>query len=120
MGILVGCGLPVSYLNKHRNGQRMEEGICGCLDDPGTCCYGYCCSCCLVKDTANDLGQPGVLYCLLSLLFPCIPILLMRQQARERYNIEGDTGTDVAASCFCASCVLCQTAGEVKARGDHK
>ena len=38
--------------------------------------------------TANDLGKSGLLYCLLGCFMPCIPTLLLRQEARERYNIE--------------------------------
>ena len=34
------------------------------------------------------LGKSGLVYTLLFCLFPCIPILLLRQEARERYNIE--------------------------------
>ena len=47
-----------------------------------------CCHSCQTYGTANDLGKSGLLYCLLGCFMPCIPTLLLRQEARERYNIE--------------------------------
>jgi Cys-rich protein (TIGR01571 family) len=47
---------------------------------------------------------------------PCIPALLLRQEARERWGIEGSTGEDVAVSFCCTPCVNCQTAVEIKER----
>merc|ERR1719479_331866 len=41
---------------------------------------------------------------------PCIPILLLRGEAREKYGIEGSTVGDVGAACCCTGCALCQTA----------
>jgi len=60
------------------------------------------------------MGKSGVLYGLLSCIFPCIPIMLLRGEARERYGIEGDTGTDAVASLCCGSCAMCQVAVEAK------
>jgi len=47
---------------------------------------------------------------------PCIPLLLLRQEAREKYQIEGSTMGDVGASVCCSACVNCQTAAEIKAQ----
>merc|ERR1712203_985897 len=33
---------------------------------------------------------------------PCIPILLLRGEAREKYGIEGSTVGDVGAACCCS------------------
>ena len=65
------------------------------------------------------MGKSGLLYCLLGCLMPCIPTLLIRQEARERYNIEGDTAGDVGTAFCCTACVMCQTAVEIKERGDN-
>ena len=66
---------------------------------PGCC--GCCCVPCLTHRTANDMGKSGFLYCLLGCLFPCIPAMLLRKQARERYNIEvGRLNTNIWLSCF--------------------
>ena len=48
----------------------------------------YCCPCCLVYRNAEDMNKSGILYCLLSCIMPCIPILLLRGEARDKYNIE--------------------------------
>ena len=80
---------------------------------------GACVPCCLVKRNADDLGKSGWLCCLLSCLLPCVPIFILRQEARERYGIEGSTGEDAACSCCCGALVNCQTGAEIKERGDH-
>jgi Cys-rich protein (TIGR01571 family) len=59
------------------------------------------------------MGKSGLLYCLLGCLMPCIPTI----QARERYNIEGDTAGDVGTAVCCTACVMCQTAVEIKEIG---
>eukprot|EP00092_Neocalanus_flemingeri_P086009 GFUD01108311.1.p1 GENE.GFUD01108311.1~~GFUD01108311.1.p1 ORF type:complete len:104 (-),score=34.36 GFUD01108311.1:232-543(-) len=95
-----------------------KQGLFNCFGDCEICCCGLCCSPCLTYGTANDLGKSGLLYCLLGCIMPCIPTLLLRQEARERYNIEGETMEDVGTAFCCTACVQCQTAVEIKERGD--
>ena len=49
---------------------------------------GMCCGLCQIYQNAESLGKSGCLYMLLACIFPCVPIMLLRQEARERYNIE--------------------------------
>ena len=49
---------------------------------------GMCCGFCQIYQNAESLGKSGCLYMLLACIFPCVPIMLLRQEARERYNIE--------------------------------
>merc|ERR1712080_715371 len=65
-------------------------GLFGCFGNCGVCCFGYCCSCCQVYKNAESLGKSGILCCLLSMVLPCAPTLLLRQEARDRWNIEGE------------------------------
>jgi len=95
-----------------------KQGTCNCCGDCGTCCYVFCCNPCSTYSTANDLGKSGILFALLGCIMPCIPALLLRQEARERYHIEGDTPGDVGCAFCCTACVQCQTAVEIKERGD--
>jgi len=60
------------------------------------------------------MGKSGPLYFMMACLFPCIPIMLLRGEAREAYGIEGDTGTDAVTSLCCGACAMCQVAVEVK------
>jgi hypothetical protein len=47
--------------------------------------------------------------------------LLLRSEAREKYNIEGSTIGDVGASFCCTPCVNCQTGVEIEERqGGHQ
>merc|ERR1711915_1128740 len=48
---------------------------------------------------------------------PCIPIMMLRGKAREKYDIEGDTTNDALMACCCGCCSLIQTANEVKEHG---
>ena len=99
---------------------------------PG-CCASFC-FWCLNYKTAENLGKSGILYTILGCIVPCIPIMLARTEARERYNIEvrrgeerqggswrsyhclqGDQMGDAVASCCCTSCVMCQASSRFAA-----
>ena len=97
-----------------------KQGVCGCFGDCDVCLCGYCCPCLLIKRNADDLGKEGLLCCLLSCFIPCIPIFILRTEARERYGIDGSTGNDAICSFCCGALVNCQTAHEIKERGDHR
>ena len=91
-----------SILETHKPERKIIES---CY--PPGCCATFC-FWCLNYKTAENLGKSGVLYTLLACIAPCVPILLLRQEARERYNIEGDTCNDVITSLCCGECVMCQ------------
>ena len=65
-----------------------KQDLCNFCGDCEVCMCGSCCGLCLVYQNAENLGKSGFLYCMLACIFPCIPIMLLRQEARERYNIE--------------------------------
>merc|ERR1711955_193791 len=81
------------------------------------CCCVYFCGCCQIYNTAEHLGESGLLYFLLGCITPCIPIMMLRGKAREKYDIEGDTTNDALMACCCGCCSLIQTANEVKEHG---
>merc|ERR1739838_1241269 len=76
-----------------RMSKQWSNGTFDCCSDVGTCCMGTFCGCCLVYSTAEQLGESGLLYLLLSCITPCIPVMMLRGKAREMYDIEGSTGT---------------------------
>ena len=97
-----------------------KQGTFGCFGDCEVCLCGYCCGCLIVKRNADDMGRgDGLLCCLLSLCIPCLPVFVMRSEARERYGIDGSTVDDAVCSFCCSSSVNCQTAVEIKERGDR-
>lgn len=100
---------------------KWQNGEFGCFSDIGNCCFGYCCPLCMICSNAKALGKmepdKPPLYCLIACCFPVLGIFLLRNTAREKYGIEGDTINDAICSVCCAACVNCQTASEVKARG---
>jgi len=91
-----------------------EQGTLNCCGDCGICCCGTFCGLCLVCQNANGMQKSGILYGLLTCILPCIPILLLRQEARDKYQIEGSTMGDVGAAVCCTGCVNCQVAAEIK------
>merc|ERR1712083_728200 len=97
-----------------------QHGLCGCCDHMDTCCFGYFCGLCLMMQNADNLGENMWLYCLMSCFTPCIPMLLLRGKARERYNIEGSTCEDVGTVLCCGHLANCQLAQEIQERGDKK
>merc|ERR1711981_1114719 len=120
-------GVAWTILIKRRKNQfskRMsaewKQGLCGCCDDCATCCCGCFCTPCQVYQNGEDLNKSGILCCLGYLFMPCIPIMLLRTEAREKYGIEGSSGGDCVASCCCGPCASIQTANEIKSRGDHQ
>jgi len=95
---------------------EFKQSTCGCFDDCGGCMFGWCCSPCQVYQNGEALGKSGFLCCLLGCLLPCVPALLLRQEARERWGIEGSTGDDVVSAVCCTPCVNCQISSEIKER----
>jgi len=103
----------------NKGSQEWKQGICGCCGDGETCLCGACGAGCLIRRNADDLGKSGWLFCLLSCFCPCAAIFILRQEARERYGIEGSTAGDAMCSLCCYNLVACQTGAEIKERGDH-
>merc|ERR1712241_137967 len=93
-----------------------SKGMFDCMSTPTTCLYGWCCSCCMTYETAEDLGESGLLYVLLSCITPCVPVMMLRMNAREKYNIEGSTTDDALWSCCCTCCAGIQVYSETKTR----
>ena len=55
------------------------------------------CYCCGLRKAENNCKSIIVLACIL----PCFPILILREETRERYNIERGPCDDVMASVSC-------------------
>ena len=91
-----------------------NQSLINCCGDCGVCMCGTCCEPCLVYQNAEGLNKSGILCCLLGCLLPCAPALLLRGEARDKYNIEGSTCGDVCASFCCPFCVQCQVGVEIK------
>merc|ERR1712243_503681 len=87
-----------------------SHSLFGCFDNIGTCFYGYCCGCCMMLQSASNLGESSCLYCLLSCLTPVVPLFLLRTKAREKYGIDGSTGEDFLTAFCCAGCYNRQVA----------
>ena len=72
-----------------------NQSLINCCGDCGVCMCGTCCEPCLVYRNAEDLDKSGLLCCILGCFFPCVPALLLRGEARDRYNIEVRLGSNI-------------------------
>ena len=52
---------------------------------------------CLICSKARALGKSGLIYNILGCFLPCLPVFLLRQNAREKYGIEGGDVEDVVS-----------------------
>merc|ERR1711953_250658 len=68
-----------------------KSSMLGCFGNCGTCCCVSWCYPCAVYRDAEALNKSGLLCGLLSCIVPCIPTMLLRSEAREKYGIEGST-----------------------------
>lgn len=96
-----------------------KQSTCACMDDCEICMCGWCCGSCLAYRNAEDLNKSGILCCLAYCIMPFVPLMLLRGEAREKYGIEGSVAGDFGKSFCCSPCTNCQTAAEIKHRGDH-
>ncbi|CAF1431598.1 unnamed protein product [Rotaria sp. Silwood1] len=100
-----------------------NESLCGCLNDCGSCCYGFFCLSCLFGSNAKKISGHNcvIMCCLYSILTSCylcwLPHLFERQSLREKYNLrENPSCGDCPTTLCCGPCALCQEAREIKSR----
>ncbi len=97
--------------------QRTLHNIVSCFDDTGICMYGCCCPCLRQKDTADKIGENGMLHCI-QVCCGGVPHLQHppRHEIREKYSLEDNMVMDIVFSCLCPCLVICQLANEVEDR----
>ncbi|CAF4044506.1 unnamed protein product [Rotaria sp. Silwood1] len=98
------------------------DGIFGCFEDIPTCLLGWCCSCYLFGQNAEQIDRSNKIgmcvgYCCLSGCYLCCLLHKPRRQAlRYTYNLE-ESPSDLLATCCCSACANCQEAREMRERG---
>ncbi|CAF4438012.1 unnamed protein product [Rotaria socialis] len=100
-----------------------NEDLCGCMNDGGTCLYGFCCTPCLFGANAEKISEKNCclmccLYLVLGSVYLCwVPHYFERQKLREKYNLKSNPSCgDCPTTLLCSPCALCQEARELKAR----
>merc|ERR1712227_276399 len=93
-----------------------SQDLCNCCGDCEACCCVTCCPWYQMYVDANELDGQGIECMLLHIIFPLASIFLVRQKAREKYNIEGSDMGDLCTVCCCGPCTHCQTSVEIKNR----
>nr|XP_019953924.1 PREDICTED: cornifelin-like [Paralichthys olivaceus] len=102
-----------------------NSGLCDCLEDGSSCCYGFWCCPCLACTVSGKFGENRCLplcdICSPAILSACgIPLFVppaavtLRASIRSRYGIKGSLCKDIVASCFCMWCSWCQMHRELK------
>ena len=65
-----------------------KQHLCDCCGDCGVCWYSVCCGPCHVCDMATALQKSDCRFCFLgTFCSPCLPLLLLRGEARRKYDI---------------------------------
>ena len=110
----------VTVVNVHHgqpNHPGFKHGVCDCCSNCGNCCCGTFCAPCLACSSANRVGSSGCLYLVLTCLFPCLAMCLLKGRARSRLGItDGNCCEDCCTAFFCTECVNCQVANEIDSR----
>ncbi|UJR27955.1 hypothetical protein I4U23_009213 [Adineta vaga] len=102
--------------------QAWRVGLFGCFEDIPTCLLGWCCSCYLFGQNAEQIdGSNKISLCVQYACFSmcglcCIVHKPRRQQLRATYNLAEDP-SDFLATCCCSGCANCQEAREMQTRG---
>ena len=111
-----------------------SQGLFNFCGDCSICLCGTFCVPCLICSNARGLQHSGLVYnilgeaslagahlsrfyladTILGCVLPCLPTMLLRMSAREKYNIEGNDMEDALVSWCCTPCVNCQTAVEIR------
>ncbi|CAF0825716.1 unnamed protein product [Adineta ricciae] len=102
--------------------QPWRVGLFGCFEDIPTCLLGWCCSCYLFGQNAEQIDGSGVIpmcvqyACLSACGLCCLLHKPRRQTLRAAYNLAEDP-SDLLATWCCSGCANCQEAREMQARG---
>merc|ERR1712066_687460 len=91
-----------------------SQGLFNFCGDCSICLCGTFCVPCLICSNARGLEKSGLLYNILGCILPCLPTMMLRGTARDKYHIEGNDMQDALLSWCCTPCVNCQTAVEIK------
>merc|ERR1712080_403046 len=89
-----------------------KSGNCDCCALGCGGCLMHTCFPCALYQTGERQGGQGVMYSVISLFFPCIPIMMARNKARETHNIEGSAAEDACMALCCPVCASVQAANQ--------
>ncbi|KAK4550742.1 hypothetical protein LTR36_000321 [Oleoguttula mirabilis] len=114
-------------------GEEWRNGLCShwCGGSCGVCWASCCCGCFVFGRTSQRLekfpdtnthhfnlfsGSCAILYAGLHVHLGWLPVLLQRQELRQKFGIKGNGYTDCLASYCCQPCTLAQMEMEMKDR----
>jgi len=115
---------PGDHINSKspEGSQSWHSGFFECFNPIDLCLLTYCLPCVTFGKTHHRVHKDGNLQgyepintsCLLFCGSGCfglfwIPMAIQRADIRQKYNLEGDCVTDIAASCCCGLCSLVQS-----------
>mgnify|MGYP005842808007 CR=1 FL=1 len=94
-------------MSNQQQQQLWARGMCQCCDEMDLTCYVCWCPCLAYKEAAENLGNDGILYCLMT--FPCCcgccVLTVLGEETAKRRNI--DVGLPSSALCACLSPCTC-------------
>ncbi len=114
-----GEGWGEGQHTKPYNKNDFEMSLFDCMESPSVCLLSTCCLMCVTnKMTAENIGENGLLYLLLSMpCINCLGMILLRMKVREFYGITENLGLDVLLGLCCPACSSCEMYNETILRG---
>jgi Cys-rich protein (TIGR01571 family) len=101
---------------------QWKSELFGCFEDVPVCLLGWCCSCYLFGQNAQQItGDETIISCVkYALLAGCCLQCLVHKPQRIKFrndrNLE-EKPNDLVATCICSPCANCQEARELKQGG---
>ncbi|EQC25495.1 hypothetical protein SDRG_16641 [Saprolegnia diclina VS20] len=90
---------------------QWKAGIFACFDAcVPNCLMAWCCPCISYAQTRHRLNGSFWSSCCLFTLCLGLPILCIRGEVRDRFQIPGSCCEDICCACLCPTCVLAQVA----------
>ena len=118
--VAVGVALPSDRRRRPRatpphfnhNNMPYQTGLCGCMEDTGSCIDSLCCQCCQVgrqyKAADGEVNQLSVPHCLCFLCFPTLVGAVLRCKISTALTLEENVCVSCCVWVFCPQCATCQ------------
>lgn len=117
-------GAQISDINGPPTG-KWTTGLFGCCEEPGNCCFTFCCPSCtfgrnveIIDQGRTTAAQARLIFCLLGCAgLSSVYSYRFRSGLRTLFNLPEEPCIDFCVHYCCTICAICQEYRELKNRG---